>query len=385
MAAFREYERTHTWISFRLPSDRAEPLCWAMLGTAAARCQQAAAAVLPPGAAQELHTLYLSRGARATTAIDGNTLTEAEVNAQIEGRLDLPASREHLGREVRNMVAAYQQIVATVRTGPPPTLSTEWITLSNRLALEGLDSQPEPEVALGQIRDNRVVVLLDRLCRWLSSGPTLRIGSDDENRLANGILRAILAHLYLAWIHPFRNGNGRTARLVEYLLLTAAGVPPPAAHLLSDHYHRTHPAYHVQRKRGSHAGAGAGDPWGFIAYALEGFVAGLAEHCREIARVQAGLAWKQLVHQEIRGTHPSAAYDRRREIALSLARQSAPVRRRAVPDLSPALARLFARKTAKTLTRDLNWLIQAGFVQRTRGGYRARIGIVQGFRIPLAA
>ena len=38
-------------------------------------------------------------------------------------------------------------------------------------------------------------------------------------------LRAVLAHVYIAWIHPFGDSNGRTARLVEFGILTAAGVP----------------------------------------------------------------------------------------------------------------------------------------------------------------
>ena len=49
--------------------------------------------------------------------------------------------------------------------------------------------------------------------------------------MAEGILKATLAHLYIAWIHPFGDGNGRTARLVEFMLLSRAGVPSPSAHL----------------------------------------------------------------------------------------------------------------------------------------------------------
>ncbi len=38
----------------------------------------------------------------------------------------------------------------------------------------------------------------------------------------------------MAWIHPFGDGNGRTARLLEFLILARCGmVPLPAAHLLS--------------------------------------------------------------------------------------------------------------------------------------------------------
>lgn len=54
-----------------------------------------------------------------------------------------------------------------------------------------------------------------------------------QNRVAFGIIRAILAHLYLAWIHPFGDGNGRTARSMELHLLMDSGVPSAAAQLLN--------------------------------------------------------------------------------------------------------------------------------------------------------
>ena len=44
------------------------------------------------------------------------------------------------------------------------------------------------------------------------------------------LLRAIVAHLYIAWIHPFGDGNGRTARLVEADLLARFGVPEISCH-----------------------------------------------------------------------------------------------------------------------------------------------------------
>ena len=53
------------------------------------------------------------------------------------------------------------------------------------------------------------------------------------------ILRAITAHLYLIWIHPFGDGNGRLARLVEFTILLKSGIPSIAAHLLSNHYNAT--------------------------------------------------------------------------------------------------------------------------------------------------
>ncbi len=83
--------------------------------------------------------------------------------------------------------------------------------------------------------------MVARLCEWLAEDgfrPRPEVG------IVAAILAAILAHLYLAWIHPFGDGNGRTARLVEFAILVSPGVPMPAAHLLSSHYKQTRAEYY---------------------------------------------------------------------------------------------------------------------------------------------
>ena len=49
---------------------------------------------------------------------------------------------------------------------------------------------------------------------------------NDPAQQTEPILRAALAHHQLAAIHPFIDGNGRTARLVMNLLLMRDGYPP---------------------------------------------------------------------------------------------------------------------------------------------------------------
>lgn len=99
-----------------------------------------------------------------------------------------------------------------------------------------------------------------------------------------GIIRAVLAHLYLAWIHPFGNGNGRTARLIEFQLLL--GFPTPACHLLSNYYMRTCSRYYqVLRETGKVEGYPV---WKFASYAIQGFVEELHGALDTIQRYQLG-------------------------------------------------------------------------------------------------
>ena len=105
----------------------------------------------------------------------------------------------------------------------------------------------------------------DGRCEWLESGdfePPNR-----EWEIPYALLKAVMAHLYIAWIHPFDDGNGRTARLMELQILLAAGVPMPATHLLSNHYNATRAEYYRQLDAASASGGDVvpvpalRDPW----------------------------------------------------------------------------------------------------------------------------
>ena len=389
----REYLRTHPWISFRHHLERADPLHWTLLGEAAARCDQVAQAVLPPAEAREMHRLYLIKGARATTAIEGNTLSEEQIAALLEGRLDLPPSQEYLKREVDNVLEAVNGIFGEITGGRPPALTPDWIAGANRRLLQGLEEHLEDGVVPGGIPTGPVGVLryrgapredcaflLDRLCKWLEGDNWPARPDRHEDRTASAILRAVFVHLHVAWIHPFGDGNGRTARLAEFMILAREGVPSPCAHLLSNHYNLTRAEYYRQLDRSSRANSGRGDPLGFLLYSLQGFVDGLREQSRFIARIQLTLAWEHFVYGEFQRVPSSPAMRRRREVILALGRAGSAVRKRSIPDLSPDLARLYAERTGKTLARDMNWLMAHGFLERGKDGYRAKVESLRALR-----
>jgi len=389
----REYRRTHPWISFRHHLERADPLHWSLLGEAAARCDHIAQAVLPPSGAQELHRLYLIKGVRATTAIEGNTLSEEQIAAQLEGQLELPLSQEYLKQEVDNVLRSVNEIFKDITGGEPPVLTPEWIAGANRRLLAGLEEHLEKGVLPGKIPAHPVGVsryrgaprrdcafLLDRLCRWLEGDDWPVRPDRQEDHIASAILRAVFVHLYIAWIHPFGDGNGRTARLAEFMILAREGVPSPCAHLLSNHYNLTRAEYYRQLDRSSRANSGRGDPLGFLLYSLQGFVDGLREQSEFIAGIQLKLAWEHFVYREFQRIPPSPAMRRRREVTLALGQVSIPVGKKTVPDLSPDLARFYAKKTSKTLSRDMNWLVKRDLLAREGDGYRARVETMRAFQ-----
>ena len=77
---------------------------------------------------------------------------------------------------------------------------------------------------------------------------------------------------------------------------------------------------------------------------------------------------------------PTAANTRRRTLVLALGAEERPVPKSEIPDLTPALARSYATRTEKTLTRDLNWLRDRELVLRTTYGYRARVERMRSFQ-----
>lgn len=393
MTDAREYLRTHPWITFNHFMERAGTLHWLLLGEATALCSQIADTILPPSAARNLNRVYLIKGVKATTAIEGNTLSEKQIEAQIDGRLWVPPSQDYLKKEVRNALNTISSVVATIKSGERQVLTANWIAEANRCLLADLDNHLADGVVPGEISTFPVVVsrylgaprqdcnfLLNRLCEWLDGNDWPSHVGQDEERFMFAILKAIYAHLYLAWIHPFGDGNGRTARLAEFMILVRDGIPLPCAHILSNHYNQTRSEYYWQLDRSSRANSGHGDPLDFLLYALQGFVSGLREQIQTIGGIQQRLAWEQFVDGEFQRHPLSKAMHRRRKVALILGRMGVTTHKRAIPDLSPKLARIYATISSKTLARDMHWLVKQELLVKGENGYRARTEVLRAFR-----
>ncbi len=379
----RTFERTHPWISFRIGFQRATPPLWLLLGEAASKCEHIAGVPLRPSVAHLLHQLYLAKGVLATTAIEGNTLTEKEVLARLEGRLKLPPSKEYLGQEVDNIIAACSQIGERVRTGDIG-LTVDRVREFNRQVLDKL--RLKENVVPGGVREHSVLVgtayrgapaedcefLLRRLCEWLASED---FAAPEGMETVYAIIKAVIAHLYLAWIHPFGDGNGRTARLVEFQILLSAGVPTPAAHLLSNHYNQTRAEYYRQLDQASKSG---GDTVPFVEYAVRGFVDGLREQLHKIRDQQWDVAWRSYVHEKFRDQSGANA-KRQRDLVLELSTASEPVAVGKISELTPRLAKAYAGISSKTLQRDLAAVEEKGLVERKANGVRAKRELILAF------
>jgi Fic family protein len=382
----RAYKESHPWLTFNVDLRDASYRLWLLLGEATSKSDHVRRALLRPEVARDMLKVFLVKGALATTAIEGNTLSEEEARQVFEGELRLPPSKEYLAQEIQNILGAFNQIRADILPDAANVdLTVDKIKLYNELVLDGLEV--EEDVVPGGIREHSVVVgryrgapaedcdyLLQRMCDWLNSDAFKAPDNHPELAPPLAILRAILAHLYLTWIHPFGDGNGRTARLLELHILLASRFPQPVTQLLSNHYNHTRTEYYRQLDRTTNEG-----PRGFLLYATQGFVDELRAQLDRIWSMQYFDRWEQYVHQQF-GEASTDTQRRRLRLIKDLSRRSIttvpqhplphlePVPRAELRHLSPALAEAYAQKTERTLSRDLNALASMELIVRTPQG-----------------
>ena len=318
---------------------------------------------------KELLGVSLIKGAQATTAIEGNTLTDAEVE-RVAGGESLPPSKQYQEREVKNILDAMDGIVIeVVREGRSRLVSKQLILSFHEQV--GKDLGEHFDALPGQLRtDERVVgpykcpraqdveTLVDLLCQWLQVEFQFAQGAQP---FESAVIQAIATHVYLEWIHPFGDGNGRTGRLLEFYLLLRAGNPDIGSHILSNFYNKTRPAYYRQLERAHRER----DLTAFIAYAVEGYRDGLEESLATIQKSQFEMAWRMLIYErfaELKYTKKNV-FKRRRMLMLSMPLHEA-VAFDELPDLTNRLARAYAGLTDRTMRRDIDSLCDMELVIR---------------------
>ena len=383
-----EYEKSHPWLTFSLNLKSAPPSFWATLGECKSKCEHLAGVPLRPDFALQMHSIYLAKGIRGTTAIEGNTLSEEEVRQHVEGKLEVPPSKEYLKQEIDNILKACNEMVRIIQCGGQFPITIDRIIELNGLVLK--DLQVENGVIPGRIRTYPVGVmtyrgapaedcdyLLNRLCEWLNSKEFEPQSGFEPLHMA--ILKAVTAHLYIEWIHPFGDGNGRTGRLMEVQILLAEGIPTPAGHLLSNHYNETRVQYLRELKGASETG---GNTLPFITYALNGFLDGLKGQLAYVRELQREVTWINYVYERFRGDNSPGAH-RQRNILLELFYKGV------VPivDLdksSAELAKVYASMNPRTILRDIKALEKAELILRTGNGISANTELIAQF-LPVCA
>jgi len=197
----------------------------------------------------------------------------------------------------------------------------------------------------------------------------------EDRRLYASIFAAVLAHLYFAWIHPYGDGNGRTARAIECAILAhSGGVPWVSTVLLSDYYNRTRSEYY----RKLEAASKRGDVVGFIAYSVLGFRDELRLQVEAVQRQQRIVAWTDYVHERFRDEPSTNTTRRRRMVALAMP-EGAELGRKEVRFLSPEIADAYDNTSERLFKRDMGRLVELNVVRRRKDRYVSAIDLIDAF------
>jgi Fic family protein len=336
---------------------------------------------LQPEYRDNLLHVSLIKGAQATTAIEGNTLTESEVRRVAEGE-QLAPSKEYQEREVRNVLDAMNEILADVAGDSRDSLITPDL-IKRFHQFVGRELGQHFDAIPGRFRtDERVVgpykcpraedveALIRKLCDWLSREFRFATG---EQTFSQAVVQAIVTHVYLEWIHPFGDGNGRTGRLLEFYILLRAGNPDIASHILSNFYNETRPEYYRQLDQASKTR----DLSAFLRYAIQGYHDGLKQVLTAISDNSIQVAWRYLVHTLFaeRPHRKKTVFKRRRRLALAIPPGHV-LTLNELALLTPELAREYASLTPRTLLRDMEELALMEIVTEEREGYRINFGLL---------
>ena len=166
----------------------------------------------------------------------------------------LPPSREYQEIEVKNILNAFNILLKeVVYHNKTPLITIDLIKKFHLLV--GKDLGEHFDAIPGKFRTDRRIVgpyrcpdyqdinnLVEQYCEWLLK----EFHYDTGQEFYAIIIQAIVSHIYLEWIHPFGDGNGRTGRLLEFYILLRGGNPDIASHILSNHYNKTRPEYYRQ-------------------------------------------------------------------------------------------------------------------------------------------
>lgn len=263
--------------------------------------------------------------------------------------------------EIRNIIHALDDVKVSVLSETKFKLTPEWILQVHAKLLEGLEV---PEyVTPGQTRKVSVVV-----------GNYKGVPAEDVAFIRTFFV-AILAHLYIAWIHPFGDENGRTARVIECAIFAHSElVPWISTNLLSDYFNRTRSKYYERLEATSRND----DVIGFIAYSAIGIRDQLRDQVHVVQHKQKKVAWVNYVHEVLDRESSSTAH-RRRKLVLAMP-DCKELSAQEIQFLSPAIASNYGSDHEKTFKRDLNRLVELGLLEKVdKNLYRVRIDRMDAF------
>jgi Fic family protein len=186
-----------------------------------------------PGALKDLRVLLRAMNSYYTNKIEGQHTLPLEIEAALGGDFSNDADKARRQRLAIAHMACEQQLEARWAAWSMPEVWAPQMVAdihqdlfarlpeADRLMDEGDALQPGAwrarDVSVGRHAAPAFTAIAPMLARWGAFYDSVRRGELQ-------VLAALAAHQRLAWIHPFRDGNGRVARLHTHLVLSKLGL-----------------------------------------------------------------------------------------------------------------------------------------------------------------
>ena len=188
---------------------------------------------------EQAHEEQLRLEAVGTTRIEGAEFTGRERDEALTPNATARTGLTHSQRQLRAANATYRWLRGQPANRP---VTAELVLETHRRIVTGCDDDHCEPGALRRAESN--VSFGRPVCRGAEGGPELveafgALGRaiDGEFRGHDRIIQAMAAHYHIGAMHPFDDGNGRTARALEAFMLRAAGVNDMVMVSLSNYYY----------------------------------------------------------------------------------------------------------------------------------------------------
>ena len=224
------------------------------------------------------HQEQLRLEAAGTSRIEGAEFTPQEEAEALAPEAATRTDLTHSQRQLRAAEATYKWIASQPLDRP---VNCDFVLEVHRRIVTGCDDDHCDPGALRGHEHN--VTFGSPRCRGAEGGDGCRdvfyalcnaIGR--EFREHDAIIQAIAVHYHIGAMHPFGDGNGRTARAVEAFILRKAGVSDRIMVSLSNYYYEHQDGYRAALSESRRLGH---DLTPFLRFALPA----VAERCNAVA------------------------------------------------------------------------------------------------------
>lgn len=196
---------------------------------------------LPEGYRKELVSKVTAETVHASTAIEGNTLTEKQVKDVLNGK-KIHAEDQDI-KEIINYKNALEYIERLTREEKDLTITQKLIKEINTLILKKIKDDIAGKYRTGQVivgdylppEHFKVPSLMQEFVAWLKNPQPPNLSP---------ILYTGIAHYQFVAIHPLGDGNGRTTRILTTLMLIQNGYDMTSFFALESFYNRNRKAYY---------------------------------------------------------------------------------------------------------------------------------------------